>query len=84
MIMLRASHHIPPAAPGTQSSPRAAENDVTLLFTHVPGEDMVLPDALSRAHFDPALKAKADRIIADPNMSIVAVRRAAFDYASFM
>lgn len=42
-----------------------ASRDIYLIATHVPGQDMFIPDALSRAHTSAAYRLAADRIIED-------------------
>ena len=62
----------------------AAQTQTMLVFTHVPGEDMVLPDALSRASFDPRLSALADAIIEREGISRISLPKAKFSYTAFM
>ena len=62
----------------------AAETHTKLEFSHLPGESMVLPDALSRSGFDPRLRAKAGEIISHLVLSEVKVRRSSFSYAAFL
>ena len=61
----------------------AATTQTTLFFYHVPGEAMVLLDALSRASLDPKYATIADRIIAARGIVKVPVSLANFSYASF-
>ena len=62
---------------------KAAATETTLEFAHAPGEGMVLPDALSRAKFDPALNRKARKIVHDRDMCEVSVDHDHFTYADF-
>ena len=62
----------------------AAETQTKLEFHHLPGEAMVLPDALSRASFDPAMQQKAKQIMATRKLSEVTVTREKFGYAAFL
>ena len=62
----------------------AAATDTNLRFSHVPGEAMALPDALSRVHVDPISKAKANRFIADLSLRPVEPATQAFTYQSFL
>ena len=61
----------------------AAATQTTLEFTHMPGESMVLPDALSRAHTNPTYRNKASQLVAQMHLTEVKVQRAHFNYASF-
>ena len=62
----------------------AAETQTTLEFSHMAGESMVLPDALSRASFDPRLKDKATRIVEQRALSEARMDKARFSYAAFL
>ena len=62
----------------------AAETHTKLEFTHLPGESMVLPDALSRSSFDPRMRARAGEIIARMALSEVKVKRSSFSYSAFV
>ena len=62
----------------------AAARDVDLVFTHVPGEGMSLPDALSRASLDAAARARADALIENLSLRYVTATQAHFSYKSFM
>ena len=62
----------------------AAATQTDLRFAHMPGEAMVLPDALSRSSFDPKLRSKAESIIQAKALTRVNVKRAAFNYSQFM
>ena len=62
----------------------AASVDVDIRFTHVPGEEMALPDALSRASVDAAGRARADHLIRKLSLRRVRVRGADFNYKSFL
>ena len=61
----------------------AASADVDLRFTHVPGEGMALPDALSRASVDAAGRARADHFITKLALRRVRVKGADFNYKEF-
>ena len=60
-----------------------ASADVDLRFSHVPGEAMLLPDALSRASLDAAGRARADAVIAKLSLEKVRVSGARFSYKAF-
>ena len=62
----------------------AAETHTKLEFSHLPGEAMVLPDALSRASFDPALATRANTIISARSLSEVRPTRDRFSYSAFL
>ena len=62
----------------------AAKADAELVFTHVPGEGMALPDALSRASLDSTFRARADAFIADLGLVPVIATSAHFDYHSLI
>ena len=62
----------------------AAATQTTLTFTHLPGEGMVLPDALSRAHLDRAMSAKAQNIVETMGLVKATASPKAFAYASFI
>ena len=62
----------------------AADTQTRLVFDHIPGETMVLPDALSRASFDPALARKARHIVASRALSEVRVNKDRFSYSAFL
>ena len=61
----------------------AAQNDVDLRFTHVPGEGMALPDALSRVAINQACRDRADHLIRRLGITPVSVDWRAFSYKSF-
>ena len=61
----------------------AAEMDVDLKFTHVPGEAMALPDALSRASLDAASRNKADQLIRRLSLRRVTPGEGVFNYNAF-
>ena len=61
----------------------ATHTDVSLVFTHVLGEAMALPDALSRESVDAAGRAQADALISLLAHTQVSARRADFNYKSF-
>ena len=62
----------------------AATKDVDLRFTHVPGEGMALPDALSRASDDAAGRARADHFISKLSLRRVRVRGSDYNYKEFL
>ena len=62
----------------------AAATDTDIIFTHVPGKKMDLPDALSRAAMDGPARARADRIISALGITPVRPPKGAFSYMSFM
>ena len=59
----------------------AAINQVDIKFTHVPGEAMALPDALSRAGVDRANKERARAFISDIPLRVVDIEEDKFDYS---
>ena len=61
----------------------AAAADVDFMFTHVPGEAMALPDALSRASIDADGRRRADALIKALDLRWVAPDSANFSYKSF-
>ena len=63
---------------------KAAEEDTTITFTHVPGEAMALPDALSRVHVDRTHRDLAARLIASLRLKRVDAPPTVFSYAEFM
>ena len=62
----------------------AAREDVDVVFTHVAGEGMYLPDALSRASIDAASRARATDMTKHLGLRSVDVTRAKFCYKSFL
>ena len=62
----------------------AAHTDTDVQFTHVPGEAMDLPDALSRAMLDGNHKARAAQVVARLGLSPIKLARDAFLYKSFL
>ena len=63
---------------------KAAATQTTLRFTHVPGEAMVLPDALSRAHLSVDMKRQADAIIDKMGLTHINPSAALYAYKSFL
>ena len=63
---------------------KAAEEDVTITFTHVPGEAMALPDALSRVHVDSAHRDMAKRLIASLHLKPIDAAPTMLSYAAFI
>ena len=62
----------------------AAETDTQIRFTHVPGEAMALPDALSRVDVDNISRQKAQRFIEDLSLRHIRVTDATFAYSLFL
>ena len=62
----------------------AATTDTDIVFTHVPGEGMVLPDAFSRASLDDTNKRHARALVRELRLQRVSLARTAFSYCSFM
>ena len=58
----------------------AAKTDTHLVFTHVPGEGMSLPDALSRASMSQAARNTADTLISSLALTPVPIRDDHFSY----
>lgn len=52
----------------------AAVNSTSIDVVHKPGKDLILADALSRAPFDPAAKARADHLCAQLQLQRIRVR----------
>ena len=63
---------------------QAAKADIDLRFTHVPGEAMALPDALSRSAIDASGRARADYFIAKLSLRRVRIKGAHFNYKAFL
>ena len=63
---------------------QAANADVDIRFTHVPGEAMALPDALSRAAVDASGRARADHFIAKLSLRRVRINGADYNYKPFL
>ena len=62
----------------------AAHLDCSLAFMHIPGELMVVADALSRAPLSAAHKARADRIVHDMSLTLLEIDHDAYDYFNFL
>lgn len=62
----------------------AATMDIRFVYTHVPGVDMTVPDALSRAHLGQDHRRKADRIIHQYNLKKVVVPKYATNYKNYL
>ena len=60
---------------------QAACTDTDLTFTHVPGEEMSLPDALSRAESDHRHEERARAFIRDIPLRVINVEASAFNYS---
>ena len=61
----------------------AASTQTNLVFAHVPGEDMILPDTLSRSSQDPKLKARAASLVRKLRINEINVSQEAFSYSAF-
>ena len=61
----------------------AATTETDLAFTHVPGEGMGLPDALSRVALDPNSRVEADRLINKLRLRPVKADHSDFAYKDF-
>ena len=59
-------------------------SSIHLSFTHIPGKDMILSDALSRRAIDPQLHALASTIIQKKNLSEIKTAPRATDYSDFL
>ena len=59
----------------------AACTDKDLAFTHVPGEEMALPDALSRAQSDPKHDDRTRAFIRQIPLRVIRVDESAFNYS---
>ena len=62
----------------------AARTDTDLEFTHMPGEGMALPDALSRASFGEKSRKTADDLIYKLSLKNVGINAEVFSYGSFL
>lgn len=58
--------------------------DVKVIYTHIPGEDMDIPDSLSRAHLSPQHRARADAVIHNYALSRVDVKKYATNYVNYV
>ena len=63
---------------------KAASTQTSLIFSHIPGEGMVLPDALSRAHTDSGKRICAQTIIRDMGLVPMKPTKAHFSYKDFL
>lgn len=61
----------------------SAKMGIKLVFTHIPGTQMQIPDALSRAHLGPSHRARADSIISHHHLIRVPVKSYATNYKNF-
>lgn len=61
-----------------------AQMDIRLVFTHVPGERMGIPDALSRAHLSQLHQERAQTIIETHQLAIVTPKKFATNYKNFL
>ena len=62
----------------------AAQTDTDIRFTHVPGEAMALPDALSRVACDEASRRRADQMIKELGLQRVHAAQPLFECDQFM
>ena len=60
-----------------------AAADVDLRFTHIPGESMALPDALSRASINAAARSEADKYISRLSLRRIRPDKSLFGYKAF-
>lgn len=58
--------------------------DIHIVYTHVPGDRMTLPDALSRAHMSREFRNKANMFINQFSLNKVVPRHYASNYKNFM
>ena len=63
---------------------KAASTDTTLIFTHVPGEAMTLPDALSRVYHDQEHRDLANELVARLGLRRADLTPDMFSYVSFL
>lgn len=62
----------------------AARMDIKMVYTHTPGEQMSIPDALSRAHLNASEENRAQQIIAHYNLKTVVPQKFATNYKNFL
>lgn len=62
----------------------AACMDIRVIYTHIPGERMEIPDSLSRAHLNSQHRAKADQFIRNLSLIRVPVKRYATNYSNYL
>lgn len=62
----------------------SASMNINVLYTHVPGYLMDMPDALSRAHLGPQHRTRADLVIAKNNLTMVKPAKWATNYSNYM
>lgn len=62
----------------------SARMGIKVIYTHVPGALMDIPDALSRAHLGPEHRAKAQKIIRDNHLTIISAPKYATNYSNYM
>lgn len=62
----------------------AASMNIHIVFTHIPGRLMDIPDALSRAHLGPQHRIRADSVILRNNFKMVQVKKWATNYSNYM
>lgn len=58
--------------------------DLRVIYTHIPGEQMDVPDSLSRAHLSPQHRAKADQHIRTLSLSRARVKCFATNYSNYL
>ena len=63
---------------------QAAHTDTTIRFTHVPGEAMALPDALSRVYRDKEHRDLANELVKSLRLKATHVTPDMFSYAAFL
>ena len=63
---------------------KAAATQTTLSFSHLPGEGMVLPDALSRVHIDSTMRRRAMAMVKTMALTQASPNRAHFAYKDFL
>lgn len=62
----------------------AACMGINIVYTHIPGVNMNVPDALSRAHLGPQHRIRADNIIQQHSLKMVSVKKWATNYANYL
>ena len=62
----------------------SAAMQVELQFKHVPGRDMTVPDALSRASANPYYNKLSAQIVYDLSLKPIKISHGLFTYMSFM
>lgn len=62
----------------------AAYMDVKIIYTHIPGEQMDIPDSLSRAHLSTQHRARADEVIQKHDLVRLHVKKYATNYSNYI